>query len=99
MPRGRLLLLGLLCGLLGPMIDRAPSAAQPPAGVESIRLGMNTQQVHALLGPPTNISRRIILYRTHEQWHYAKPRLRLSFDHPRGMPAVLVRISALDRND
>lgn len=99
MPRGRLLLLGLLCGLLGPMIDRAPSAAQPPAGAGSIRLGMNTKQVLTLLGPPTNISRRIILYRTHEQWHYAKPRLRLSFDQPRGKPAVLVRISALDRND
>ena len=99
MPYGRLILLGLLCGLLGPIIDLAPSAAQPPAGAESIRLGMTAKQVHGLLGPPTNISRRIILYRTHEQWHYAKPRLRLSFDHPRGASAVLVGISTPDRND
>ena len=99
MPYGRLMLLGLVCGLLGPMIDFAPSAAQLPAGPESIRLGMTATQVHGLLGPPTNISRRIILYRTHEQWHYAKPRLRLSFDHPRGTTAVLVGISAPVRND
>ena len=98
MPYGRLILLCLLCGLLGPVIELA-SSEQPPAGPESLRLGMTAQQVHGLLGPPTNISRRIILYRTHEQWHYVKPRLRLSFDHPRGATAVLVGISTADRND
>ena len=55
---------------------------------------MTAPQVRDQLGAPTTVSRRIILYRTHEQWHYAKSGLRLSFDHPRGASAVLVRISA-----
>jgi hypothetical protein len=99
MPRRRLMLLALLCGLIGPMSDLEQTGAQPPAGVEGLRLGMTSNQVRDLLGPPTNVSRRIILYRTHEQWHYAKQGLRLSFDHPRGASAVLVRISARDRGD
>src|SRR4051812_44828784 len=99
MPRRRLMLLVLLCGLLGPMGELVPSAAQPPAGAEGLRPGLTAKQVRDLLGPPTHISRRIILNRTHEQWHYAKPRVRLSFDHPRGSEAVLVRISGRDRGD
>ena len=94
MPRRRLMLLAFLCGLTGPLSDTTRTVAQPPSGVERVRLGMTAAQVRDQLGPPTNISRRIILYRTHEQWHYAKSALRLSFDHPRGASAVLTRISA-----
>ena len=90
----RLILLAFLCGLVGPLGDPAPTNAQPPSGVERIRLGMTAPQVRDQLGAPTNVSRRIVLHRTHEQWHYAKSGLRLSFDHPRGASAVLVRISA-----
>ena len=90
----RLIVLAFLFGLVGPLGERARTNAQPPSGVERVRLGMTAAQVRDQLGPPTNISRRIILYRTHEQWHYAKSGLRLSFDHPRGASAVLVRISA-----
>lgn len=94
MPRRPLMLLALLCGLASPVSDTARTVAQPPSGVERVRLGMTAAQVRDQLGVPTNISRRIILYRTHEQWHYAKTGLRLSFDHPRGSSSVLVRISA-----
>jgi hypothetical protein len=97
MPRRRLLLLALSCGLLGPVSDLAQSAAQPPPETEPLRLGMTANQVRDLLGPPTNISRRVILYRTHEQWHYDKLGLRLSFDHPRGATARLVQIAMRDR--
>ena len=97
--RRALLLLVVLCGILGPLGDLARSAEQPPVGAEALRLGMTSAQVRDVLGPPTNVSRRIILYRTHEQWHYTKPSLRLSFDHPRGSSAVLVRISKRDRPD
>jgi hypothetical protein len=87
-------LLAFLFGLVGPLGECARTNAQPPSGVDHVRLGMTAGQVRDQLGPPTNISRRIILYRTHEQWQYAKSGLRLSFDHPRGASAVLVRISA-----
>jgi hypothetical protein len=93
MPRRRLILLVLLCGLSGPSSDAARTNAQPTSGVERIRLGMTASQVRDHLGVPTGVSRRIILYRTHEQWHYAKSGLRLSFDHPRGSPPVLIRIA------
>jgi hypothetical protein len=96
MPRPRLLFLALLCGLAGPLSDAARTVAQPPSGVGRVRLGMTAAQVRDHLGAPTTISRRIILYRTHEQWHFAKTGLRLSFDHLRGSSAVLVRISARD---
>ena len=99
MPRCRLLLLLFLCGHLGPLSNPAPSAEQPPAGADSLRLGMSPKQVRDILGEPMNVSRRIILNRTHEQWHYNKLRLRLSFDHPRGASAVLVRISPTERKD
>jgi hypothetical protein len=99
MPRARAMLLVLLCGLIGAMRVPAQMDAQPTVGAEKLRSGMTAKQVRDLLGPPTNVSRRIILYRTHEQWHYAKSGLRLSFDHPRGASAVLVRISARDRTD
>ena len=96
MPRLRLMLLIFLCGLLSPLIDLAPSAEQPPVGAEGLRLGMTAKRVRDLLGPPRHISRRVILYRTQEQWHYAKPPLRLSFDYPRGSSPILVRISGRD---
>lgn len=96
MPRRRLILLAFLCGLTGPLSNTARTIEQPPSRVERVRLGMSAAQVRDQLGAPTNISRRIILYRTHEQWHYASSGLRLSFDRPRGASAVLVRISARD---
>ena len=89
----------LLCGLFVSICFPEQATAQLPAGAEGLRLGMTSTRVRDLLGPPPHVSRRIILYRTHEQWHYAKSGLRLSFDHPRGASAVLVRISGRDWGD
>ena len=96
MPRGRLMLLVLICGHIGPLIALARPVEQPAVKADGLRLGLTTKQVRDSLGTPTHISRRVILYRTQEQWHYARPRVRLSFDQPQGSPAVLVRISGRD---
>ena len=65
-----------------------------PAGpsAEPIRLGLSPREVLALLGPPQDVSRQILLYRTVEQWHYAHPTRRLQFDWLRGQTPILKAI-------
>ncbi len=94
--RSRLcLLLGLL--LLGGGSNallhspRVRAEQAPTPGVAALRLGLDPEQVRALLGRPGRVSRQIFSHHALEQWSYGSPHhVRLDFDCPRGQKPRLV---------
>jgi hypothetical protein len=65
----------------------------PPPAPAALRLGLQMEEVRAILGPPLRKSRQIYSHRAREQWVYGLPRnLRLVFDCKRGEKPLLRHI-------
>lgn len=75
------------------------AALMPAAGPglpPEVRPGLSEEEVRKRLGPPPRVSRQLVAHRCLERWHYPAPvGLRLTFDCPRGKPAVLTAVQRL----
>lgn len=66
---GWTLLLAIGFGASPPNLEK-PLPEAPP---QSLRVGMNRDEVRILLGPPRKVARQVLYQRCREQWHYDLP--------------------------